>query len=463
MAAAQEWNAQVSSGVFGEFSQDGITIGFTGLSVGAAGTPQQQQQQPSADRGSGAGAGPAVQRPNEKRAWASLFSPEDNKTAAALSAVEGRNLLAATATPAKSGTALVDAHTDKKSRREDEDHRPSTQSPNYNAAANRVFEDAAEGQTPAAAVAAPVSAAVASQQPSLTRQELGEQLYPLITRELHAKGCEALAGKITGMLLDGVEHADLVAMLSAPLDLTLKVQEALNVLHESESQSATAAAAAAAAGASAPESAAAPDSGSATTGTVDSADSEPSTPQAAVPFEPLNERRIKQRERQLELGKNTEGFKNFWKVVKASHAVRGDPLTPNAHKVCSKRCFDGICLKWRRDLHKFDDWSDCEAMIEERKNMPRSTWVAYDQNGVRQLGRRSARNTPKRSGRRSGPRSARAPALLRRSQSMRNSNGGAGTPPGTPAPVLERSASAPSTPAVTFVLEKDFPALSPRT
>ena len=456
MAAAQEWNAQVSSGVFGEFSQDGITIGFTGLSVGAAGTPQQQQQQPSAAGGSGAGAGAAVQRPNEKRAWASLFSPEDNKTATALSAVEGRNLLAATPALAKAGTVIVDAHTDKKSRREDEDHRPSTQSPNYNAAANRVFEDAAQGQGPtgerAVAVVAPASAEVASQ-PSLTQQELGERLYPLITRELHAKGCEARAGKITGMLLDGVEHAELVAMLSAPLDLTLKVQEAMNVLNEATSQSAS----------SAPESAspaiaAAPDSGAASVG---SAESGPSTPQASVPFEPLNERRIKQRERQLELGKTTEGFKNFWKVVKASHAVRGDPLTPNAHKVCSKRCFDGICLKWRRDLHKFDDWSACEAMIAKRLNMPRSSRVAYDRNGVRQLGRHSARNTPKRSGRRGGPRSARAPALLRRSQSMRKSNG-AGTPPGTPAPALQRSSSAPSTPA-TFVLEKDFPALSPRT
>lgn len=51
---------------------------------------------------------------------------------------------------------------------------------------------------------------------------IGERLYPLV-----AEVQPSLAGKVTGMLLDGMETGELLHLLESPDDLTSKIREAM--------------------------------------------------------------------------------------------------------------------------------------------------------------------------------------------------------------------------------------------
>lgn len=43
----------------------------------------------------------------------------------------------------------------------------------------------------------------------------------------------------------------------------------------------------------------------------------------------------------------------------------GHPVTPNPAKMCSKRAFDGELVKWRRQLHEWDDYEgDWQWVVE---------------------------------------------------------------------------------------------------
>ena len=54
---------------------------------------------------------------------------------------------------------------------------------------------------------------------------IGERLYMLISRYQ-----PALAGKITGMLLDGMDTSELLHLLESPDSLQARIREALEVL-----------------------------------------------------------------------------------------------------------------------------------------------------------------------------------------------------------------------------------------
>jgi hypothetical protein len=70
--------------------------------------------------------------------------------------------------------------------------------------------------------------------------------------------------------------------------------------------------------------------------------------------------RLRQRQKQVDLGKNTSGYDRYLSAVpraqrnlaerEASH-----PVTPDISRKCSKRAFDGVVKKWRRQLHQFWD------------------------------------------------------------------------------------------------------------
>merc|ERR1711991_456786 len=100
-----------------------------------------------------------------------------------------------------------------------------------------VLNNAAVVANPVPAAAAPVHEA----HPSLAdlsekdrKQVLGEFLYPKIEVLLKSEpgGDPAETGKITGMLLESLDHGELVHLLESPAELKSRVAEAIQVLRE---------------------------------------------------------------------------------------------------------------------------------------------------------------------------------------------------------------------------------------
>lgn len=69
---------------------------------------------------------------------------------------------------------------------------------------------------------------------ALTGPPPGEQLFPLIHNKLAPQGKDQLASKVTGMLLDGMQYADVYGLLSSPAQLAEKLAEAERVLAEAQ-------------------------------------------------------------------------------------------------------------------------------------------------------------------------------------------------------------------------------------
>ena len=65
--------------------------------------------------------------------------------------------------------------------------------------------------------------------------------------------------------------------------------------------------------------------------------------------------RVSQRQRQIDFGKNTIGYQRYLEQYpNKSKRPRNLPRTPDVHKKCSKRAFDGQVRSWRRKLHEWD-------------------------------------------------------------------------------------------------------------
>ncbi|KAJ3188292.1 hypothetical protein HDU85_005443 [Gaertneriomyces sp. JEL0708] len=66
------------------------------------------------------------------------------------------------------------------------------------------------------------------------------------------------------------------------------------------------------------------------------------------------ERRLEQRQKQIDFGKNTLGYQRYIEAIPRHKRKRTDPQTPNKYSKCSKRCWDGLIRHWRRKLHEWD-------------------------------------------------------------------------------------------------------------
>jgi len=64
---------------------------------------------------------------------------------------------------------------------------------------------------------------------------------------------------------------------------------------------------------------------------------------------------VAKRQTQIRLGKSTQGYKNYCRVVPRNKRHARHPRTPDVHDSISKRRFDGKVRSWRRQLHEFDD------------------------------------------------------------------------------------------------------------
>lgn len=65
-------------------------------------------------------------------------------------------------------------------------------------------------------------------------------------------------------------------------------------------------------------------------------------------------RRLAARQKQIDIGMNTVGYKRFTESVPAEARTKAHPKIPDINQVCSKRSWDGQVRKWRRQLHDYD-------------------------------------------------------------------------------------------------------------
>jgi hypothetical protein len=68
----------------------------------------------------------------------------------------------------------------------------------------------------------------------------------------------------------------------------------------------------------------------------------------------LDPHRLEQRQRQLDIGKNTTGYERYLSLVPKEERLRQHPRTPEKSLKCSKRAWDGLVKQWRRKLHEYD-------------------------------------------------------------------------------------------------------------
>jgi|EP00945_MAST-04E_sp_MAST-4E-sp1_P003613 hypothetical protein len=106
---------------------------------------------------------------------------------------------------------------------------------------------------------------------------------------------------------------------------------------------------------------------------------ETASPKAAkeVKPEPLNEKRIEKRQRQIDIGKMSVGYQHYTKAVPKNDRVVGvlrHPVTPNKLERVSKRNFDAKMKSWRRYLHLWDDPNvdPMKAGVPVGKSSPRT-------------------------------------------------------------------------------------------
>lgn len=75
--------------------------------------------------------------------------------------------------------------------------------------------------------------------------------------------------------------------------------------------------------------------------------------------EPLDDKKIAYRKAQVELGKQTAGYKAYLAAVpkeaRNPHRKYGKhPVTPDAHEEMGKKRWTGLVSAWRRSLHAWD-------------------------------------------------------------------------------------------------------------
>lgn len=65
--------------------------------------------------------------------------------------------------------------------------------------------------------------------------------------------------------------------------------------------------------------------------------------------------RISQRQKQIQKGKNTDGYRRYIKKVPRERRLPTQPSTPNPYSALNKKPWDREYRAWRRQLHDWDD------------------------------------------------------------------------------------------------------------
>jgi len=82
-------------------------------------------------------------------------------------------------------------------------------------------------------------------------------------------------------------------------------------------------------------------------------------------------KRLHQRQKQVDFGKNTLGYDQYIKKVPKKNRKREDPKTPDISQMCSKRSWDAQIRKWRRLLHLWDPKGhlDNQEIVQNKEQM----------------------------------------------------------------------------------------------
>lgn len=97
-------------------------------------------------------------------------------------------------------------------------------------------------------------------------------------------------------------------------------------------------------------------------------------------------RRLAQRQRQIDFGKNTTGYDRYLQAVPIHKRTKYDPETPDVGEKQSKKKFDWKVRTWRRRLHRWDDkpspttTTTATPAAEERELKPTSS---EDKGGIK--------------------------------------------------------------------------------
>jgi hypothetical protein len=67
---------------------------------------------------------------------------------------------------------------------------------------------------------------------------------------------------------------------------------------------------------------------------------------------------LHQRQKQIDIGKNTRQYRRYVSLVPKGQRTAEHPRTPDPRKPVSRRQFDGLLRQWRQLLHRFDDGVD---------------------------------------------------------------------------------------------------------
>jgi len=77
-------------------------------------------------------------------------------------------------------------------------------------------------------------------------------------------------------------------------------------------------------------------------------------PEPYFAIQEISAKRLESRQKQIDIGKNTPGYKNYIRLIKKEQRSYSEPQTPDKYQICSKRSWDGQIRVWRRLLHHYD-------------------------------------------------------------------------------------------------------------
>ena len=79
-----------------------------------------------------------------------------------------------------------------------------------------------------------------------------------------------------------------------------------------------------------------------------------------------DEKRLTKRQRQIDIGKETVGYKVYCEKITRAERTKHHPQTPDKGVACSSRSWQGVVRVWRRKLHY---WDTPEVVEKYRKKM----------------------------------------------------------------------------------------------